>query len=616
MLRIVKLALLVTLVLSSSSFLLAQSLPTTVVAYTGQAIDGGLGIYGTLGAFPRLGPNGHVAFSSFFAGAPTPDDFGYFVGLPGALQVAIRENADEGGPELFDGNGNVGVDANGKISVWTTLAAPTPANQRQVLYGQMPGGTEIARQGITVAPGFGGGSFSTVVSSQATNDAGEVAFVGSVTGGDAVLNVSDLGLFTGSAGDLSLVARKGSAAPTAMGTTPVFSTFFDKRINNTGQVGFAAGLSGAGVSATNDRTIYVWTPGEGGAGTLALAAQTGSPAPGIPPIVNFSQIDEIPDFNDMGEVAIRGQLIGDGVISSNNSGIWAGAPGDVQLVMRAGNPSPLAGITFRSPQPGPRINDNGYVAFFSSISGTGVTTSNDTALWATTSEGIQLVAREGIQAPGTAAGTIFGLSDTLLAFNDLGQVAFTSPISGGGSSAANNRGLWAGAPGELQLIAREGDVIDLDPGPGELLKTISGNNGISFGFGMNSPFNNDSASAAFNDDGQIAWRATFTDATTAILLTTLPGTDPNADFDDDGDIDGRDFLIWQRGFGLTGQNDNTLGDADFSGTIDGDDLIVWQDQYGGAPPLAAAAAVPEPAVILLLLPGVFAILTRRCGIKS
>jgi hypothetical protein len=96
---------------------LAQSLPTTVVAYTGQAIDGGLGTYGTLGAFPRLGASGHVAFSSFFAGAPSPDDFGYFVGQPGALQVVIRENSDEGGPELFDGNGNgnVGVGTNGKI---------------------------------------------------------------------------------------------------------------------------------------------------------------------------------------------------------------------------------------------------------------------------------------------------------------------------------------------------------------------------------------------------------------------------------------------------------------------------------------------------------------------
>jgi hypothetical protein len=614
MLRIVKLALLFALVSSSSPSLLAQSLPTTVVAYTGQTIDGGLGTYGTLGAFPRLGPNGHVAFSSFFAGAPSPDDFGYFVGLPGALQVAIRENSDEGGPELFDGNGNVGVDANGKISVWTTLAAPTPSNQRQVLYGQMPGGTEIARQGITVAPGFAGGLYATVASGQATNDTGQVAFVGSVSGGDATV-ASDLGLFAGAAGNLKLVAREGVAAPTATGTTPVFSTFFDKRINTSGQVGFAAGLSGAGVTATNDRTIYVWTSGEGGAGTLALAAQTGSPAPGTPLNVNFSQIDDIPDFNDLGEVAFRGQLIGDGVITSNNSGIWAGTPGDVQLVMRAGNPSPLAGITFRSPQPGPRINDDGDVAFFSSISGTGVTTSNDSALWATTSEGIQLVAREGMQAPGTAAGTIFGLSDTLLAFNDLGQVAFTSPISGGGSSAANNRGLWAGAPGELQLIAREGDVIDLDPGPGELLKTISGNNGISFGFGMNNPFSNDSASAAFNDDGQIAWRATFTDSTFAILLSTLPGTDPNADFDDDGDIDGRDFLIWQRGFGLIGQNDNTLGDADFSGTIDGADLAIWQEQYGGTPPLIASVAVPEPAGILLLVPGIFAILTRRCGIK-
>lgn len=601
MLRIVKLALLVIIVSSNTLLAFAQSLPTTVVAYSGQAIPGLSGeSYGALSAFPRLGPNGHVAFSSAFAGAPLTDDFGYFVGLPGNPQLAIREDSDAGGPGVFDGNGNVGVDANGKISVWTTLSFPTPANQRQVLYGQTPGGTEIARQGMTVAPGFAGGTYATVASGHATNDNGAVAFVGSVTGGDAVV-ASDFGLFTGTAGNLNLVAREGVAATGATGTTPVFSTFFDKRINGSGQVGFAAGLIGAGVSALNDRTIYVWTPGEGGTGTLALAAQTGSHAPGTPLNTTFLQIDDIPDFNDTGEVAFRGQLIADDIGTSNNTGIWAGVSGDVQLVMRAGNPSPLAGVTFRSPQPGPRINDEGNVAFFSNISGTGVTTANDFVLWTSTSEGIVQVAREGSPAPGTGAGTIFGIMDSTLAFNNLGQVAFTSPISGGGASAANNRGLWAGTPDELHLIAREGDVIDLDPGPGELLKTISGTNGISFGFGMNNPFNNDSANAAFNNEGQIAWRATFTDATTAILLSAIPGTEPDADFDADGDIDGRDFLIWQRGFGSTGQGDNSQGDADFSGTVDGEDLVIWQDQYAGVPALTAVAAVPEPSSSLVLI---------------
>jgi predicted outer membrane repeat protein len=63
------------------------------------------------------------------------------------------------------------------------------------------------------------------------------------------------------------------------------------------------------------------------------------------------------------------------------------------------------------------------------------------------------------------------------------------------------------------------------------------------------------------------------------------GTSPNdvlasADFDGDGDVDGRDFLTWQRGYGLTNQTHNDNGDANFDGVVDGADLAVWQLQYG------------------------------------
>ena len=52
-----------------------------------------------------------------------------------------------------------------------------------------------------------------------------------------------------------------------------------------------------------------------------------------------------------------------------------------------------------------------------------------------------------------------------------------------------------------------------------------------------------------------------------------------ADFDGDFDIDGRDFLAWQRGFG-TPNAAKSHGDADNDTNVDGDDLTVWQLQYG------------------------------------
>ena len=74
----------------------------------------------------------------------------------------------------------------------------------------------------------------------------------------------------------------------------------------------------------------------------------------------------------------------------------------------------------------------------------------------------------------------------------------------------------------------------------------------------------------------------------------------NADFDSSGLVDGRDFLTWQRGFGLTGQPNKSTGDADGDGNVTGLDLTAWELQFGtnpGATP--AVAGVPEPPTGLL-----------------
>lgn len=72
----------------------------------------------------------------------------------------------------------------------------------------------------------------------------------------------------------------------------------------------------------------------------------------------------------------------------------------------------------------------------------------------------------------------------------------------------------------------------------------------------------------------------------------LPG-----DFDDDGDVDGDDFLKWQRDLG------------------DSVNLALWEANYG-APLAASVAAVPEPTTAALLICSVWAfcgrIFRRRC----
>ena len=78
----------------------------------------------------------------------------------------------------------------------------------------------------------------------------------------------------------------------------------------------------------------------------------------------------------------------------------------------------------------------------------------------------------------------------------------------------------------------------------------------------------------------------------AAEFSTLPG-----DMDDDGDVDGDDFLYWQRQAGSVG-----LLSADVNGDfrVDLEDLAIWEAAYGSSLPLSAVSTtVPEPSGLLL-----------------
>jgi len=79
---------------------------------------------------------------------------------------------------------------------------------------------------------------------------------------------------------------------------------------------------------------------------------------------------------------------------------------------------------------------------------------------------------------------------------------------------------------------------------------------------------------------------------------------PDGDFDIDNDVDGLDFLKWQRGFGST---------------YDANDLADWEANFGTVAPLSAVAAattVPEPTTGILLVLGMAAMFFRRNVIVS
>jgi hypothetical protein len=90
-----------------------------------------------------------------------------------------------------------------------------------------------------------------------------------------------------------------------------------------------------------------------------------------------------------------------------------------------------------------------------------------------------------------------------------------------------------------------------------------------------------------------------TTLTSAGEFTVTPVAPPanNSDFDNDGDVDGADFLTWQMNLGATGvpAGNKSTGDANGNGNVDAADLAIWQAHFGLPPTTGAGAAVPEPA---------------------
>jgi len=70
-----------------------------------------------------------------------------------------------------------------------------------------------------------------------------------------------------------------------------------------------------------------------------------------------------------------------------------------------------------------------------------------------------------------------------------------------------------------------------------------------------------------------------------LMLTYSPASELQGDFDGDGDVDGNDFLIWQRG--------------ELPNPMSAEDLAIWQIQFGMTSGLSSSTTVPEPSTFIL-----------------
>jgi len=99
-----------------------------------------------------------------------------------------------------------------------------------------------------------------------------------------------------------------------------------------------------------------------------------------------------------------------------------------------------------------------------------------------------------------------------------------------------------------------------------------------------------------------------TDAALWDVVAFNPPSQP--DFDSDGDVDGADFLTWQRGSGL---DDAQLvdGDATNDQIVDFSDLTLWERHFGSVDEELTAVPEPSSALVTLVLALTLQLLLRR-----
>ena len=407
------------------------------------------------------------------------------------------------------------------------------------------------------------------------NANGDIALLARFRAGfGGVTTANDRGLWIDTGGGMQMIARSGDPAQGGPAGA-VYDGFGAPVLNDNAVIASSGALrTGLGGVTANDADV-VYT---NRSGPFAVAYREGGTATGTAVFDFFSAV-RLNNDNRLAFVANLKQGIG-GVNSFNSQGIWVETGTGLRQVVRTDDIMPgIGGSKFRGLLH-LAVNDIGRVAF----AGSSTSTITFNTIY---SEGIDgqlaLVARAFTAAPDTGPGVNFDFDQTdftgipKLMINNRGQVAFFAGLTGTGVTTANDMGLWAqDTSGLLKLIVRKGNQIEVAPSD---LRTVQ-----TFRFGN------------MSQQGQIVFDAMFTDGTSGVFVSNLVAQ-LLGDFDGDADVDGRDFLAWQRG-----QSPNPLSASD---------LADWQANYGTGSLVAASVSVPEPTSLALFLMAIIAECAKR-----
>jgi hypothetical protein len=281
---------------------------------------------------------------------------GIWSGQPGSVSLTVRRNdptnvadtnvgAIDSTNILFNNNSKLAFTATLQSSTITIPSGTSTGTDQAVISNRNGSMDIVARRGGLAPTGVSGEAYKTIgatsIAAAVTNggmsfnDAGNIVFSSSLRNSAGADTV--MGLFTDVSGSMTAIARGGNALPTSAGMSGVSwgTGFSSVMMNHSGKIAFvASGLTGTGVTSSNNAGIFT---SEGG--VISTIARAGSPALGTPTGVSYSTtFTQGPIMNAAGQVAWLSQLTGTGVTTSNNSALYATDPqGVLYLIARTGN---------------------------------------------------------------------------------------------------------------------------------------------------------------------------------------------------------------------------------------------------------------------------------------
>jgi hypothetical protein len=285
-------------------------------------------------------------------------------------------------------------------------------------------------------------------------------------------------------------------------------------------------------SIATDRALLIWTPGSGFAVAVREGDTAPGTSGGTfsTPTSNWTVSAPANAFTSDGKgMTTLNVLGGDTAVGFNDTAVYfVSATNPPQLALRRGDAAPgTDGYIDIWNQSNCGKGNNDLFFIQGTIAGGTSTTANNSGIWCGTPGNLQLVVREGDILPGTVAtemvGSINGAGDNgfgsrFAMMSSGGQIYFETDLINGDAAPGSSQAwmCWDANTG-LHILARQGEQIQVSPG---VFKNLSSEGSIQFSNGDGSPL-------GFSATGLLAERLNFDDGTGAIItvqVPTLPGS--------------------------------------------------------------------------------------------